>query len=168
MDCSPWVSCNLRQTRPKPPDVAERIDKLLLVAVLFWAFLLSALGFVFAQGGLLERSFACFLLICAGVTFALNHVFGFEGAWIWVLLVDTVILAVGCWLVAKSHAHWPIWFVGFHLITVASYLAYLLFPTKVTGLYGNAAGFWALPALAAFVLGTLMDRRTHAPLQSPL
>lgn len=131
-----------------------------MIGFFFWLFLLSAFALVFYLGTKTERSFAGFLLVCTALTLTMNLTFGLDTAFKYVLLIDGAILAVALWLVSKSDTCWPIWFSGFHVIAVATGLAYLLFPTGI-GFYGNTAGFWALPAVLALVLGTLADHRAR-------
>lgn len=135
----------------------------MLIRILFWLFLLAAFALIFRFGGKTERGFAGFLLACTVLTFVASRTFGISAAFKYVLLIDAAILVVALWLTARANSYWPIWFSGFHLIAVATGLAYLLFPPRIPGLYGDAAGFWALPALLAMVLGILADHRMHNP-----
>ena len=126
-------------------------------AVVFWLFLLSAFGLIFRFGGLMERRFAGFLLSCSFLTLTLDGMLGMSASSVYVILIDALILIVALCIMAKSDAYWPVWFSGFHLIAVSTGLACILFPSSLPGIYADAAGFWALPALLALVIGTLAD-----------
>lgn len=130
-----------------------------MIGLLFWLFVLSAFGVILRYGGGTERKFAGFLLVCVALTLVVNEAVGLNAAYNYVSLIDAVIMIVALRLVATSDAYWPIWFAGFHLIVVASGAAYMLFPTPLVGLYGNAASFWALPGQAALALGAIADHK---------
>lgn len=110
-------------------------------------------------GGILERSFAAFLFICAATTYVLNASLGWSRALPYVTVVDTILLAVVLVIVAKSKRHWPIWFAGFHAVAVATGFAQLFFPNETPGIYIMMAGFWSLPALIAAAIGVFLDKR---------
>lgn len=136
------------------------------VALIFWAFLLSAFVLVFWYGGSTERAFSGFLLACTIVTFALNAGLGIFEMQNVVFAVDVAIFAFVLQIMRTSPAYWPVWFAGFHSIVVATGLARLLFPSTVPANYVDAAGFWSLPVLLVLVLGTLADHKTRTLAQS--
>lgn len=137
-------------------------------AVVFWLFLLSAFGLIFRFGGSTERRFVGFLLSCSFLTLVLHAILGMSASSVYVILIDALILIGALCVMAKSDAYWPIWFSGFHLIAVSTGLARILFPSSLPAIYGDAAGFWALPALLALVIGALADHsvRTSAQTQA--
>lgn len=125
-------------------------------------FLLSAFGLTLLWGRQLERLFVGFLVACSLATIATQAAIGINRTFYLVNILDLTILGVALVIVARSDAFWPLWFTGFHLITVSSTLAYAIARDDIPGWYGNLAGFWAIPALLALVIGSWLDHRARA------
>lgn len=130
-----------------------------MVKVIFWLYLLAAITIVFLRGNAAAKGFVFQLLVAAGTTSFLIRAEGWSGSQYLVLLVDVLILISALYLVTTTNNFWPIWFSGFHSITVAADLAQAIFPNQVLGVYINTAGFWSLPATATLVLGVVADWR---------
>jgi hydrogenase/urease accessory protein HupE len=116
-------------------------------------------SFIAVQGGNEGKQFALTIVLATLVTLGLHSAFGVEFAQPWVLTTDFVVLLIVGRLAFISQVHWPIWFCGFHSVSVASGFARFAIPTDVPTIYTNFAGFWAVPALIAVVVGVLLDRR---------
>lgn len=131
------------------------------VAIAYWTFLLSSCLLVLWYGRTVERAFLMFLVFCTFLIVAVHPKHGVLDSRHALFAIDVTILLVVLAIMPRSHAHWPIWFAGFHTITVATGLARLLLPAEVPGLYINAAGFWSLPALLTLVIGAMLDQRVR-------
>jgi hypothetical protein len=131
----------------------------IVIAGSFWLFLISSLAIFFFQGERLGQAFAMTLLTTVLFTFFANAAVGTRAAYPIVVGLDLSLLVVVMILAARCSRYWPLWFAGFHSISVASGIAYLLFPAQIPEIYIDAAGFWSLPALGAAVAGVLLDRR---------
>ena len=99
------------------------------------------------------------IFVATITTFAFHETIGLEASQPFVILVDAALLAFTTYVAVKSVYYWPLWFSGFHMIAVATGLARIAFPSSLTTLYTNTAGFWAIPALSAAVAGVYFDRR---------
>lgn len=111
------------------------------------------------QGGSDGRRFALIIVVATVTTFGLHSAIGLEFAQPWVLVTDLIVLALIVHMAMTSDMHWPMWFCGFHAISVATGVARFSIPSEVPTIYTNFSGFWAIPALAAAVVGVLLDRR---------
>jgi hypothetical protein len=112
------------------------------------------------KGGNEGKRFALTIVVATLVTLCLHNALGLEFAQPWVLATDFIVLAIVGRVAMISQAHWPIWFCGFHAISVATGFARFAMPSEAPTIYTNFAGFWAIPALVAAVAGVLLDRRT--------
>lgn len=70
-------------------------------------------------------------------------------------LVDLLVLCGFVVLVLKSDRFWPLWACGIHLVSVATHLVMLFYPTVLPQAYRVVLGFWAYPMMAAIVVGAL-------------
>jgi hypothetical protein len=105
--------------------------------------------------------FSGYIVAASMATWIINFNLGFEVAQPFVFIVDGVLLAVVIHTAIRSSAYWPIWFCGFQAISVATGLASFVSPGRLPLLYTNFAGFWAIPALIAVVIGITLDRRAQ-------
>lgn len=129
----------------------------MLIAVAFWLFLAASCLIIVLNGQAPERLFVA-LVVQATICTTLARTFAPHSVMeAWVLATDCALLIVGLVYVARYDAFWPIWFCGFHFVTVATGLATFVFPNNVPGLYKYAAGFWSLPALGVTALGITLD-----------
>lgn len=71
------------------------------------------------------------------------------------LLIDLLVLSGFVFLVLKSDRFWPLWACGIHLVSVATHLVMLFYPTVLPQAYRVVLGFWAYPVMAAVVVGAL-------------
>lgn len=93
------------------------------------------------------------------LTFCLHQAFGMLPAQPYVLIVDALLFAVGLRIAFTSNSFWPLWFCGFILVSLATGIASLLFPTAVPAIYIDLAGFWSIPTVASAAIGVMMDSR---------
>lgn len=131
----------------------------MIVALAYWVFLTSVIVVFVTRGGPDGRLFTFACIIASTLTYFANAQFGFNSSRFHVLAIDSALLAIVTILAMRSRSYWPMWFAGFHMIAVATRLAQFVFPASIPGIYGNTAGFWALPALGVAVFGVLLDRR---------
>jgi hypothetical protein len=131
----------------------------MLAAIVFWLFMLATCLLAFWLGGRYERTAAMLILMSALASSVAYSNFGWINGQVFVFFIDTILLAAIFYITSKSMALWPIWFAGFHMISVATGFANLLFPTHVPEMYRMIAGFWALPAQICMALGIILDHR---------
>lgn len=130
-----------------------------VIAVSFWLFLGCSLAIIAVLGGREGRQLVFAILTAVSATFLANRYFGMRDAQYFVVLTDVALLICVVIIALRTSRHWPLWFAGFHLITVSAGIARLVSPSGLPEMYIDAAGFWALPALGAAVVGILLDHR---------
>lgn len=130
-----------------------------MIAAAFWLFLACSLLMMTWHGGAEGSVVSAACALATLLTFVLNNYLGFVAAQLVVALLDAALLVVGIAIALRSTKFWPIWFSGFHMIAVASGTASQVFAGALPKMYTDAAGFWALPALGAAVLGIMRDRQ---------
>ena len=96
----------------------------------------------------------------------LNLIFGIEKSWLYVFLIDLIVLFFSLYLSINSKFYWPIWFSGFHTISVASGFSRILFPSDIMLMYTNFAEIWAIPALGSAAIGCILDHRNQIRLDA--
>lgn len=130
----------------------------MLVALVFWSFMVASYGLVVLYGGRDARIFIHFVLLAALATLLAFMTLAADDYALAVLLIDGALLAFALVFVARSESFWPIWFAGFHLVGVATSKASLLFPNDIPQIYETLSGFWAIPALMTMVVAVIRDR----------
>ena len=131
----------------------------MLVAIAFWALLLSSGLLIWINGSRSARQFLGLILLVSLATAAIDIYPNFSSKIYAYLLIDTFLLIAALRYVLKESVFWPVWLAGFQLISVTSHLTRLILPSLVPEMYENLAGFWAAPALVAMAIGTYRDRR---------
>ena len=129
-------------------------------ASLFWAFTLLSIGVFAAFGRRVERGFTVVILAGLAATWAVYKPMGGADPRL-VLAIDSLILVPGLALVLFTNRFWPIWFSGFHSLSVLTGVAHLLSPDHVPRLFFNLAGFWFYPAIWCSAAGVVMDWRSR-------
>lgn len=132
----------------------------MLVAIGFWAFMIASYVAVLLYGEREARLFIHFVLLADLATLLAFITLPIAEYGRLILVIDGALLAVALYFVARAQSFWPIWFGGFHLIGVATSLARWLLPNEVPEVYGNLAGFWAIPALTSMVVTVIRDRKS--------
>lgn len=135
----------------------------MLVAVGFWAFVVASYAVVLLYGGREARIFIHFVLLAALATLVAFITLAGTEYGLAILAIDGALLVAGLYFVARTQSFWPVWFCGFHLIGVATSSARWLFPNELPEIYGNLAGFWAIPALMTMVIAVIRDRQSQSP-----
>lgn len=131
----------------------------MIVAGAFWLFLICVIVVTVTMGGSEGRLLVITCVTASALTYVANVQLGFDFARLVVLVIDVGVFAIIIAIALRSRSYWPIWFSAFQMITVATHFAQMTIPSSIPGIYGNAAGFWALPALGAAVVGVMLDRR---------
>lgn len=131
----------------------------MLIGLLFNLFLLAGSAIAFLFGGSLERKFIVFLLTCSIATYLFSVIFGHVSARFSITSLDVAIMVVVVLIAFRHNRYWPLWFAGFHSLTVASDLLLHLFPRAYSAYFIAFSGFWALPAMLAMATGTIKDHR---------
>lgn len=131
------------------------------MTILFWIFLFSAVTLIAVHGHELGKSAAFAIMAATVTTLTLHLLMGVENSQPLVFLTDLTLLTFVGFIAVRCDRYWPLWFAGFHSISVATSLANLAFPIVVPEIYIDKSGFWALPALGAAVVGILLDRRAE-------
>ncbi len=60
-------------------------------------------------------------------------------------------------LASNSNRYWPIWALGFQIVSVATHFAMMIAPDIVPVVYQSIESFWSIPILGVMVLGTTFD-----------
>jgi hypothetical protein len=132
----------------------------MLVASVFWSFMIASYVLVLLYGGRAARIFINFVLLAALLTLLAFATLPMAEYGFAVLAIDGVLLGVALYFVARAQSYWPVWFAGFHLIGVATSLARWLLPNDIPQIYENLTGFWAIPALMTMVVVVIRDRKS--------
>jgi hypothetical protein len=130
-----------------------------LIAFLFNMFLLTGCTLSAIFGGSHERKFVGFLLASTLLTLVFLSTLGRFDAQAAIMIIDVLILLYAAYLVFQTNRYWPIWFAGFHSLTVLSDVVQWFIPSKYPDLFALFSGFWALPAVLAMAIGIIKDHR---------
>lgn len=130
-----------------------------MIQILFYFYLLSALGIASLYGDNVERRFSAYLLASSVLTHAIQSYFPFPSYLYYILPIDTSILVYALYLALTRDRFWPIWFAGFLLVGLAASVSVLVFEDLNPLLVFGASAFWSLPALACMAYGTHRDRQ---------
>ena len=85
----------------------------------------------------------------------------FDRAILLVKSVDISLFVAMLILALNSNKFWPLWFCGFHLLTVASHFSLEIgLPESIEFIF-NFSQFWSIPAIGSAVLGTYLDRHSE-------
>lgn len=133
----------------------------MLVAIGFWALMVASYVAVLLYGEREARAFIHLVLLAALATLLAFTTLPTTDYGRAILAIDGALLVVALYFVAGVRSFWPIWFAGFHLIGVATSLARWLLPNDIPEIYGNLAGFWAIPALMTMVVVVIRDHRSR-------
>jgi hypothetical protein len=141
----------------------------MLVAIAFWALILSSGLLIWINGSRSARQFLGLILLASLATAAIElcQIFPFKEYLYF--FIDTFLLIAALKYVLKESVFWPVWFAGFQLISVTSDLTRLILSGPIPSgpipeLYEDLAGFWAAPALVTMAIGTFRDRRQRQKL----
>lgn len=133
-----------------------------MIQLLFYFYLLSALGISSLYGENVERRFSIYLLGASMVTHAIQSHLSFPAYLYYLLLIDASILVYAVYLALTGDRFWPIWFAGFLAVGLAASVSILIFEDLNPFLVFAASAFWSLPALACMAYGTYRDGQRRA------
>jgi hypothetical protein len=139
-----------------------------IVAVTFWAFLLSGGVLVALSGDRPAQRFLGAILIATLLTGATDLMIAKVIAPFAYLAIDASLLGLAIYFVVMIDRFWPVWFAGFQTITVASELSRLIFSGLSPERYADVGGFWAVPAFLSMVAGVTLDRRISTMVMADL
>lgn len=131
----------------------------MLIAIGFWLYLLCATIIIWINGDREARSFILVVLAAAGSTAVAMALTTGKTHALTVFGIDAALLIAAIVWVSRSRSYWPIWFAGFHAITVSTEVARQWFPETIPVFYGAMASFWAIPAIACMTIAVVLDRR---------
>jgi hypothetical protein len=131
----------------------------MVIAGAFWLFLATSLVILVINDKRHGPTIAIACLVGTLATFGTNVFIGFIESQLYILMIDCTILLVLIRVIQFSDRYWPIWFAGFHIISVCSQISYIVFPARIPALYDQLSGFWAVPALGTAAIGAWMDRK---------
>ena len=140
-------------------QLASIIERVMLVSILFCLLFAGSAILTWANGFFTEKIFTVILLVMVIIPPVLHRSMSWELAQRYVFFADATLLLITLAIVKSTQSYWPIWFAAFQTITVATGLAQFIYPNLVPGIYIMASGFWSLPAIGAFVVGVLCDKR---------
>jgi hypothetical protein len=133
----------------------------MVVAILFWLFLLSAVVMIFIVGGKIERQFTAMIVVSVFATYLLNANLGWDNAEVYVATIDVFALAYALSLVSVTDRYWPMWFSAFQGVALATSIAQLVSPADIPAIYTAMQSFWFFPAVGAMVVGVMLDSRAR-------
>jgi hypothetical protein len=139
----------------------------MVVAILFWLFLLSAVVMIFIVGRKIERQFTAMIVASVCATYLLNANLGWDDAEIYVATIDVVALVYALYLVSVTDRYWPMWFSAFQGVALATSIAQLVSPSNIPAVYTAMQSFWFFPAVGAMVVGVILDGRGRVQLGLP-
>ena len=132
----------------------------MLVALSFWILTLLCCGFATLFGGRSGRAIAIIYIVAVAATALVTRD---PQAWanphLPALAVDVILFAGLLRVALRSDRWFPLWFVGFHLVAVASHLASILAPGFAPKLYFLLQSMWSVPMLLTLVIGVALDRQ---------
>lgn len=76
-----------------------------------------------------------------------------------VAMVDAVLAVPLLYLALCSDRFWPMWALGFHMVTLMTHLAVWVQPEILSEAYAISIGFLAYPTMGALLVALLVRRR---------
>ncbi len=133
---------------------------MMLTAVLFWALAITCCGYGAIYGGRSGRQVAVVYLLAITATIPANRM---QVDWMhthWPVFLVDLGLGIALYVIAmRSQRYWPLWIMGFHLITITSHLSAAVSPSMASKFYFGLATFWSIPKLLTIVIGVTLDRK---------
>lgn len=119
----------------------------------------SSAVILIALGNFCEKIFFSIIVVASIITEVEFRIFNLDKMDLYQLHIDLLIMFSIMYICIKSDSYWPIWFAGFHIITVLTHFSRLLFPNKFPLVYIKAEEFWSIPAMVAMTIGVWLDYR---------
>ena len=126
--------------------------------LVFIFLLFASVGYAFVFGGKTGRWGAAIFI---GATVLSNIAARFNPEWAstsyGVFWVDAACMLALLVLAFGSNRYWPIWALGFQIVSVATHFAMMMAPDIVPVVYQTIESFWSIPILAVMIAGTTLD-----------
>lgn len=130
--------------------------------ILFWIALGAAVIIAALVGTVRDKLFAVMLVLGALATAIVQVRFDWHSGIYALLAVDLAILIGALSFALTGKSHWPVWFAGFHAISVMAELATIAAPGYSPTVLGLASTFWVVPGWIVMTMGILLDRQHQA------
>jgi hypothetical protein len=130
----------------------------MLVFMLVWLLLIFCCVYAAMMGGTTGKIGAALIVVATIATAIAQHFGHWTETNLPVLVIDLIVLAALYALALKSEVYWPIWAVGFHLISVTGHVATMIMPDFRSSVYYMFNGMWAIFIQVAMVWGITLDR----------
>lgn len=129
-------------------------------AIGFWILAIATLvvGWRYNRG--LERALVAAIGISVAATMGSGLLLDHPDASLAVLVVDIALVFVAIPIALYGTRHWPLWFAAFALVGALTGIASRWVDAEYW-LFRMLAGFWAIPALLAVLVGSLRDARAE-------
>lgn len=126
-----------------------------MAAGLFLTALIAACVAAIRWGTKLDRLAACALAIASFASIAAERIVSgtFSHPELGVAAVDLALLVFLVWVMKRSDKFWPIWAVGFHLISVVTHLAVFIAPEYLSTPYALYSSWSGLPVVLVLIAG---------------
>ena len=132
----------------------------MIVALVFWLFLLGAMAISWQAGDRRDRLMVAAMILASVLTIAARQTFAYPASVIPVNLINTAMLVYALHYALKGRRYWPLWFVGVHGAgTLTGWTTILLDDAQHAWLLDMISGFWAIPSIVVMVWGLLLDQR---------
>ena len=127
---------------------------------MFLFALILSITYAFFLGGKTGRLGALIFAAATALTFAAAAIDpGWNSTKYAIFAIDAACLVALAVLAMWSDRYWPIWALGFQLITVVTHMATIWAPDILPRIYQAMATFWSVPILSVMVIGSALDRR---------
>ncbi len=129
--------------------------------IIFWSFLVAAVGVAVRFGGRDERLVAIVLLAATFFTpLVLSH--GYSSPESGIIMIDILLFMALATIAMRSESFWPMWAAGFQLCALAVHVAAAELPTIRPAAYAETLAILSYPVIAALGIGTWLEaRRRH-------
>ena len=127
-------------------------------AIAFWLLLLTGGTLVALSGIRPAQVFLVAILTATILTTITDTIILKSVAPYAYFAIDGFLLAFAIYCVITVNSYWPIWFAGFHAITVVCEISRLMLPGSFPELYADLGGFCSVLAFLAMVFGIASDR----------
>ena len=139
-----------------------------MIGILFWLLTIFGCGYAAAAGGK-DGRWAAALIIVASLMSIPATLMGasWHGTETLIFAVDLALLIALYLLALCSRRYFPLWMVGFHLMSVLTHVSTLIAPDFAPAIYRALESLWAIPMTLAMIWGIHLDRRVIELRQAP-
>lgn len=124
-----------------------------------WLFLLCALATGWLAGDRADRRV---VEVIGAITLGSAIAYAFlniQHALFANVILDAALLVLVTSYAMRGAKYWPVWFAGFHSVTVIFEICSLVLPSDAQMVVWRLGAFWFLPAYGSMVIGVLLDQR---------